>query len=169
MKLRVTTIALFAALLLGGCAEDVTVESVEGETLCYADYRQCVDPIFHVAINGSSGPVTCSASGCHDVNAGSGGGFKVFANPSDDVELTANFFAAKAFANLAAPGDSKLLLEPLSGISAISGTHTGGDIFPSTGDACYTAIRDWIDNTVDDANAGACGACSAPTLASCGF
>lgn len=156
-------------LALGGCADEVSVEPLSGETLCFADYQQCVDPILHASINGSGGPVSCSASGCHDVAAGSGGGFKVFVNPANETELMANFFAAKAFANLAVPTDSKLLLEPLSGISAISGTHTGGDIFPGTGDACYAAILDWASRSVDDANAVACGACTAPTLADCGF
>ena len=167
--MSVRLLAAGSLLVLVAC-DDVTVESLPAtaDTLCFNDYKACVDPVFHAVINGERGATTCSASGCHDVNAGSGGGFKVFPDPTNNVEFISNINAAQAFANLASPSDSKLLLEPLNGISAISGTHTGGNIFPDTGDACYEAIINWIANQVDDTMQG-CGVCTEPNITQCGF
>lgn len=174
--LRTLTVALL--MLAAGLAGCDTVEVVGDEgnaqTLCLADYAQCIDPILHAPMLGSLGPVTCSASGCHDVAAGSGGSFKIFASPDPaspdyDQQILANFIAAKAFANLDSPADSKLLLEPLVGVSTISGVHTGGDIFPNTADACYVAMRDWITTRVSRREDPACGVCTVPALATCGF
>lgn len=163
----------FLALLLsaGGCKEvEVTPAAAENRTLCYADFELCVSPILDQQLSGRSGPVTCAASGCHDQAAGSGGAFKIYAQPAPgSAEMLANFFAARAFANLDDPGQSKLLLEPLQGVSSISGTHTGGDIFPTTGDACYVAIHDWISTQVEASDSSACGQCVAPDTAACGY
>ncbi len=160
------------ALALAGCNDDVSFEPVaaSGETLCVADYQQCVNPIFDAVISGRTGQATCAASGCHDVGAGSGGAFKIFpgAQP-DSPEMLANFFAAKGFANLNDPDQSKVLLEPLQGAFSVSGTHTGGDIFPATTDACYGAIRQWISVRVDDAEGTSCGFCAPIDIGSCGY
>ena len=83
--------------------------------------------------------------------------------------MLANFFAAKSFSNLDNPAQSKLLLEPLQGVFSITGTHTGGDIFPDTADECYLAIFNWISTRVDDLNSANCGVCTAAVLASCGY
>ncbi len=168
---------LSAILLVAGlhaalvACNDVSVEPVPstGSTLCLVDFETCVDPIFNAAINGRNGATTCSASGCHDISAGSGGGFKVFANSSDPVELLSNFNAAQAFAFLNSPADSKLLLEPLNGISAISGTHAGGDIFPNASDPCYQTILSWVSNRVESSDSSTCGSCSVPDFNQCGF
>jgi hypothetical protein len=165
---------LVVSACLAGC-DTVTVEPHGGQTLCLADYQQCVDPILHAAINGpSGGPLTCSAGGCHNVDSGSGGGFELYPdpNPTDpdfDDQILANFISAKAFANLSAPADSKLLLEPLQGVFAISGTHTGGDIFPDTNDACYVAMHDWISNRVSTRDDPGCGVCTLPDVSICGY
>jgi hypothetical protein len=161
-----------AAALLWGCGGDIENQpaAATGGTLCVADFAQCVNPVFDAVINGRTGPTTCSASGCHDVGAGSGGAFKIFpgAEPGS-VEMLANFFAAKAFSNLDNPDQSKLLLEPLQGVFSITGTHTGGDIFPSELDPCYIAIRNWIALRVDDEQGSACGFCAPPPLPECGY
>lgn len=172
---RGATLAVLAlAVCLAGC-DTVSVEPAGGQTLCLADYRQCVDPVLQAAISGpSGGPVTCSASGCHNVDSGSGGGFELFpapdpADPDFDAQMLANFISAKAFANLDNPAESKLLLEPLQGVFAVSGTHTGGDIFPDTADACYLAIRDWIGTRVSARDDPACGVCAPPDVGTCGY
>lgn len=163
---------LLAAIvgLAAGC-EQVTVEQSQatGQTLCRLDYETCVDPIFHSVISGRTGPVTCSASGCHDNVSGSGGGLKLVPNPGTPADLQANFLRARTFGNLNAPDQSKLLLEPLTGQSAISGTHTGGDIFPGTNDACYRVVRDWIALAVDSEDSTSCGVCVPVNVAQCGF
>ncbi len=157
---------------LTACGDDVSVEPVtaSGSALCVADFEQCVNPVFDAVITASGGQATCAGSGCHDVNAGSGGAFKVFpqAEPGSP-EMMSNFFAAKGFANLNDPDQSKLLLEPLRGVFAISGTHTGGDIFPNTADACYGVIHDWISIRVEDSNASSCGFCTPVDVSTCGF
>jgi hypothetical protein len=61
------------------------------------------------------------------------------------------------------------LLEPLTGVSAISGTHAGGDIFPSTEDPCYQGLLSWIANRVEDSDSSNCGNCTVPNTSLCGF
>ena len=164
--------AALVAMTLVAC-DSVDVEeqdNASGQTLCVADYETCVNPILDATLNSSTGPTTCSASGCHDQGSGSGGAFKIFSGATPgSTEMLANFFAAKAFANLDDSTQSKLLLEPLQGISSITGTHTGGDIFPDTGGACYVAIQNWISTRVDDTDSSSCGFCTPPSLGTCGF
>ncbi len=171
-SIRSLLIVTAAAFLVAACDDDVSQEEVAatGQTLCVADYEACVNPIFDAVVSGRTGQTTCSSSGCHDVNAGSGGAFKIFpgAEPGSP-EIMANFFAAKAFANLDNPPLSKVVLEPMQGVSSITGTHTGGDIFPSPADSCASALLDWISIRVDDSAAATCGTCVPPELASCGY
>jgi hypothetical protein len=164
-------IAVCLLALVAACNEVDNVQQAQAaQTLCIADFEVCVNPIFDGTLNGRVGQVTCSASGCHNQAAGSGGAFKIFANAQPgSTEMLANFFAAKSFANLNDPAQSKLLLEPLQGVFSITGTHTGGDIFPDTADQCYQAIFNWISTRVDDRNSSGCGVCVAAALASCGF
>lgn len=160
-----------AALLLAGCADPAETEPAEqssGSSLCLADHERCVAPMLDALL--PSRTATCSSSGCHSLQVGSGRAFKIYpgARPGS-AEMLANFCAAGAFANLDRPADSKLLLEPLAGSASITGTHTGGDIFPNTGNACYQAALLWIRQRVEASDASSCGSCSAPSLASCGY
>ncbi len=157
-------------VLVAGTAacRDVSVEERDetGQALCFADYQACVDPIFNGHISG----VSCSTSSCHDQGAGSGGGFKIFPNLSEgDPEMLANYFAARSFANLNEPDQSKLLLEPLQGSFGITGSHGGGNIFPDRNDLCYQVIRDWISHRVDDSNSESCGVCTPVDVSLCGY
>jgi hypothetical protein len=54
-------------------------------------------------------------------------------------------------------------------VFSITGTHTGGDIFPDPDDPCYQAIRAWISTRVDDEEAAGCGFCAPPPLPECGY
>jgi len=157
--------------MLVACGEQVTVQQIStGVTLCQNDFEVCVNPIFNSPMRRSDGStVTCASGGCHEVGVGFGGAFKIFPNAATASELEANFIVAKAFSNLNSPADSKLLLEPLTGTSSITGSHTGGDIFTSQGDACYIAIRNWIANPVDDQTSPQCGLCTPPNLTQCGY
>lgn len=167
--------ALFIAVLLlalAACNDSVDNEPVAatGGTLCVADFEQCVNPIFDAVITGSTGQTTCAGSGCHEVGTGSGGAFKVFANAQPgSPEILSNFFAAKGFANLDDPDKSKVLLEPLQGEFSISGTHTGGDIFPDTADACYQTVFQWASTRVSETDSSSCGLCSTVNTATCGY
>lgn len=133
-------LAVSSLLCLSAC-EEVDVKEVAGErTLEFDFYRDEVNPIFDKMIADRS----CSASGCHDVHSGSGGAFKIYPNTTDLAELTANFYSAKAFANLSEPERSKLLLEPLTGTFSIVGSHAGGNLFTDTSDPDYQTILTWI-------------------------
>ena len=172
MAPRKVITAVLALVAAAGCNDDVNVEETasSGQTLCVSDFEACVNPIFDEIVMGRAGQTTCSASGCHDTGAGSGGAFKIFPNAAPgSTEMMANFFSAKAFANLDSPPNSKLLLEPLQGISSVTGTHTGGDIFPTTSDACYETIIDWVSKRVDSEDSGSCGLCAPVVAASCGY
>jgi len=164
---------IFMAVVVAACDPvDPVGENTAfaGRSLCFQNYQFCVDPIFHANLLGSAGSVNCSSSGCHDTNAGSGGGFKVFLSPAlNSEEMLSNFFTAQAFANFSAPPDSKLLLEPLTGTFSVSGSHAGGDILFDRSDPCYLAIIDWINEQVNDENSTSCGQCTPPTLSACGY
>jgi hypothetical protein len=158
-------------LLLQGC-NNVSDQPVQasGSSLCLSDYQRCVNPIFDAVIQGRTGPVTCSAGGCHSQATGSGGAFKIFPNAqAGSTQMLANFFSAESFADLNDPPNSRLLQKPTAGRAASVGGHAGGDIFPSTSDACHVAIQNWISNRVDDPNAAACGTCVAPDISTCGY
>lgn len=160
-------VVLAASMGVGGCNQ-VTPEPVQssGSTLCVSDFERCVTPVLDASINSRTGPATCSAAGCHSQASGSGGAFKIFPNPQPgSSQSLANFFAARGFANLDNPSASRLLTKP----DADSVPHAGGDIFPSTADACRAAIATWISNRVDNENAASCGACQVPAISTCGY
>ncbi len=157
--------------LLAACGTDVPPgTAATGQTLCQNNFNVCINPIFNSPMVRSNGDVvTCASGGCHEVGAGFGGSFKIYPGATEPTELQANYLVAVAFANLTSPSSSKLLLEPLAGTSAITGSHTGGDIFPNTSDACYSAILTWISNSVSDQSDPRCASCSVPVLANCGY
>lgn len=130
------------ALVVGGCGNDIPSSSViSGLTLSCPTFQTNVNPIFDLDIGGR----TCSSSGCHSVNGGSGGAFKIYPNAvAGSLQMEANYLAAKGFTNLSSVADSKLLLEPLAGAQVSVGPHTGGDIFPDTSDLNYIVMYAWI-------------------------
>lgn len=154
--------------LVAACGAEVANQPVtSGNTLCQNNYNVCINPIFNQSMRRSNGDVIqCASGGCHEVGAGFGGSFKIYANAASPTELQANYLVSLAFSNLNSAADSKLLLEPLAGTSSITGSHTGGDIFPSNGDACYAAINAWISTVVDDQ--ASCVPCGGPP-AGCGY
>jgi hypothetical protein len=137
---------LMLALSLGACGVDVSNSPLPaGNTLHCPTFQVSVNPIFGQDIGGR----TCSASGCHLIGESAGGAFKIYANATvDSAEMQYNYLVAKAFSNLTDPPQSKLLLEPLAGAQSIVGSHAGGDIFASTGDANYQTILAWVTNQV---------------------
>ena len=110
------------------------------------------EPVFNSTVNAvfdlNIGGRTCASAGCHLFGAGSGGSFQVYANAGGDTaKLLANYTSASKLANLVTPSQSKLLLEPLTGVFSIVGSHAGGDIFVLN-DTNYTIIFNWINNPV---------------------
>lgn len=151
------SLLLGVTALLAGCGSQISPSTNDsGLTLDCPNIFQSTTPgvgvnrIFDLNINGK----TCSAGGCHSVYTSSGGAFKIYPNAVPNTpEMQANFYAAKAFANLSSPTESKLLLEPLAGSQAIVGGHGGGDIFPDTLDPNYITILAWIANQIQGPSA----------------
>jgi hypothetical protein len=160
-----------AVLQIAACGVDVGGGVVAtGTTLCQNYFEVCINPIFNMNIRRSDGDIiACASGGCHEVGAGFGGSFKIYPTPATATEIQANFVVSRAFANLVSPPDSKLLLEPLAGAGGITGSHTGGDIFPGTSDACYAMILNWISNQVSDPLGPSCGSLCAAPPATCGY
>jgi len=114
------------------------------------NYIDDINPIFDQNIAGK----TCSAAGCHQVNNGTGGNFRVIPNADliidNDERMAAysiNYTSASAFANISSPASSPLLLEPLTGTFPSVGGHGGGDIF-ILNDPSYSLIIQWISDPV---------------------
>lgn len=143
--LRNVSTLVVLTLFLGCDPVDVEPQQV-GLELDYTYFVVNVNPLFSTPINAR----VCSDSGCHNVNGGSGGSFRLYPNLDSnanacDPEMLANYISAKAFANLNSAENSKLVLEPLAGSFSLTGSHAGGDIFPDTADPNYTAIISWIN------------------------
>jgi len=109
-----------------------------------------INPIFDQNIAGK----TCSSAGCHQVNNGTGGNFRVIPDADliidDDERMAAysiNYTSASAFTNISSPASSSLLLEPLTGTFPSVGGHGGGDIF-ILNDLNYSLIIQWISDPV---------------------
>ena len=155
-------------LQLAGCGADVGSGSAanNGQTLCLNDFIACVNPIYDASMQNIVGQtVQCASSGCHLSGSGSGGNLRVFSNSVNAGELQINFISSLSNANLGAPASSKLLTKPVAGAVG----HAGGDVIPDSSDPCYAAILAWVTNSVADQADPACGSCTAPTLASCGY
>lgn len=141
--------------------------------VCENDFDTCIMPILSSQIRREGGAfVSCMDGNCH-VAGGNGGRFTLGANSA------ANLQSVKNLINLSGPASSLLLVEPTNdnvAASAVAGTHGGGNIFQATGDACYRAIRIWLENQFSPPASGNCGLCqvtpdasvSNPTL-SCGY
>lgn len=159
---RLTLAALCAASVIS-CGEPVpTQPSDSTNEVCAADFQTCVMPVLTGQIRRRGGAiVSCTDSNCH-VAGGTGGRFTIGA------DSTANMQAVLNLVNFASPGDSLILVEPTQddiAPSAVAGTHGGGEIFGSLGNACYQAIHGWI-------TAGSnCGVCTAVanTFTSCSY
>lgn len=133
------------AISLSGCGSDIpSTEVTTGLTLDCAVFQANVNAIFDQDFSGR----TCSASGCHNVSGSAGGAFKIHPNAAmATTQMEANYLAAKGFANLNSPTQSKLLLEPLAGSQSIVGSHAGGDIFTG-GEPEYATILNWISTQI---------------------
>ena len=144
---HISLLVYAAFFLLAGCNEVDLEPAANTQQLCQEYYEACINPLLtqpHSIISRGVS-VTCSSAGCHDNVAGSGGAFKIDSSAQAGTDaMTTNYHAARGFTNLSDPVNSKLLLEPLAGSDAISGTHGGGDIFADPNDSAYQEIYYWI-------------------------
>ncbi len=135
---------------------------VSGRALSFAYFQRCINPIFLAQLpnqlGGSSSTNTCSASGCHAAQAGTGGALRLFPNaqPIDlsdpantpDVirasDMYKNFYSAQAAVVIGSIPQSRLLAKPL----LLGVLHGGGLIFLSQDDPNARLIEYWINRPV---------------------
>jgi len=168
-----------SGLFLAGCGAEVNGGAVanNGQTLCFSDFENCINPIFNTPMQNRTGQtnIQCASGGCHEIGGGFAGSLRLYPNilpgtldPTEQSRLQTNFLSTLANANLGNPSSSKLLLKPLVGNSGNNDAHSGGDILPNNSDPCYSAILAWVTNRVPDQADAACGGCT-PVLAACGY
>lgn len=151
---RPLRLAMLGLVLVGtaGCKDIAIQAAPHGQQLCQEFFEACVAPLLLNPIDVPSRgiAVTCAAEGCHNINSGAGGAFKLYptATPGSD-EISANYLSARSFSNISDPATSRLLLEPLAGSDAIVGSHGGGDIFADPNDSRYQEIYYWLMHPQD--------------------
>jgi hypothetical protein len=131
-----------------------------GQSLSFAYFQKCINPIFlaqlQITQNGHTSTNTCSGSGCHDSNTGTGGALRVVvaakavdvtdpANTPDVIRATdmyKNFYSAQG---VTVPGDAtqSLLFEKPQLLGVL---HGGGLIFQNPDDPNVKLIAYWIDH-----------------------
>jgi hypothetical protein len=177
--------AWLLGLALAGCGggsaldnpADVTnSEADAGQKLSFAYYQKCINPIFLelLPIQGTSVTNTCAAGGCHDVNTGSGGSFRITQGAADvtigatpdaaAIRLTdmyKNFKSAQGQVVFADPSASRLINKPL-----VRGVlHGGGRIFLDDTDPKVQLLLYWMSHPAatgqDEFSAAAPASCAA--------
>lgn len=131
-----------------------------GDKLAFAYFQKCIEPIFleplPIVQNGVSSTNTCSGSGCHDSNTGTGGALRIIvaaqpvdlsdaANTPDVIRLTdmyKNFYSAQGVTIPGSPIQSRLFDKPL----LLNVLHGGGQIFTSQDDPHIKLISYWISH-----------------------
>jgi hypothetical protein len=173
----VANLTLVAALLAGcgGGGDPLTNPSnvtnpttTGGASLAFPYFEKCIFPIFlkqlPITQNGVTSTNTCSGSGCHDSNTGTGGALRVIvaATPIADADVAAaatdaataatirasdmykNFYSAQGTTVFGSPIQSRLFEKPL----LLNVLHGGGRIFASQDDPNAKLIAYWISHPI---------------------
>jgi len=129
----------------------VTNAPAAGQSLSFAYFQRCVDPIFEEPL---AVGLTCANAACHDNATGHGGAFRVIplaqpvdvtANAPDVIRTTPmyrNFLSALGEVIIGAPTQSLLINKPL----VRNVLHGGGLIFPDATVLEIRTIETWIGN-----------------------
>jgi len=157
--------AMAALAALAGCGGSANVANpaVTGsQSLSFAYFQRCINPIFQAqlqtSLNGTTQLNTCAAAGCHAAATGAGGALRIvpgaqIVDLSDPANTPAvimasdmfrNFYSAQGEVVIASPALSKLLNKP----ELHNTLHGGGLIFTSTTDPHVQLITYWINNPV---------------------
>ncbi len=156
------------ALALAGCGgggsnplgnpSDISNPAADaGQKLSFAFYQKCINPIFleQLPIEGTSVTNTCAAGGCHDLNTGSGGAFRINQSAtgltlgtSPDAaairlsDMYKNFKSTQGQVVFADPSASRLINKPL-----VRGVlHGGGRIFLDDSDPNAKLLLYWMSH-----------------------
>jgi len=135
-----------------------------GQSLSFAYFQQCVNPIFLAALpnplNNGATTNTCSSAGCHDDATGRGAAFRIvptatpvptsggsanFTQTEAQIETTdmyKNFLSTQGMVIVGNPAESLLINKPLTrGV-----LHGGGLIFANDQDPNIKQMEFWISN-----------------------
>jgi hypothetical protein len=136
--------------------------SVSGQTLSYAYFQRCINPIFiaqlQLQVNGAIVTNTCAGAGCHANATGAGGAFRIVpaaqpldltdpANTPDAMrasDMYKNFYSAQGEVLVGAPLQSRLIDKPL----LLNVLHGGGRIFADQTDPNVQLLMYWITHPV---------------------
>jgi hypothetical protein len=145
---------------LGNPPQVVNSGGATGQSLSFAYFQRCVNPILQAAhtidLNGVVTSNTCSSAGCHAAATGRGGALRLIstattvdltdpANTSAVIQTTdmyKNFYSAQAEVIINNPGQSLLINKPL----LRNVLHGGGLIFSSAQDPNILIMEYWISN-----------------------
>lgn len=160
------TTALGATVLVAGCGGGGLPDTVSnpagsgGDKLAFAYFQKCIAPIFLAQLpivqNGVTSTNTCSGSGCHDSNTGTGGALRIVvaAQPVDlsdlantpavirTTDMYKNFYSAQGVTVPGSPLQSRLFQKPL----LLGVLHGGGQVFASQSDPNAKLIAYWISH-----------------------
>ncbi|MFG6489236.1 hypothetical protein ACG04R_21310 [Roseateles sp. BYS78W] len=182
---RIRSGAWLLSLALAGCGggsaldnpSDISNPAADaGQKLSFAYYQKCINPIFlaSLPIQGTSVTNTCAAGGCHDVNTGSGGSFRINQGATDVTigatpdaaalrltDMYKNFKSAQGQVVFADPSASRLINKPL-----VRGVlHGGGRIFLDDTDPNARLLLYWMSHPAaqgqDEFSAAAPASCAA--------
>ncbi len=129
-----------------------------GQSLSFAYFQRCINPIFIAQLPIPGAPVgttnTCAGSGCHDNAAGTGGAFRVIpsaqnvdlTNPANtpdvirNTDMYKNFYSSQGEVVFTAIAQSRLITKPL----VRNVLHGGGLIFATDLDNNVRLIQYWM-------------------------
>ena len=147
---------------LGNASEIANTSGPAGQTLSYAYFQRCINPIFlaqlQIQLGSTTATNTCAAAGCHAAATGAGGAFRIVpsaqvvdvTNPANTaavirtMDMYKNFYSAQSETIVGTPLDSKLIKKPL----LLNVLHGGGRIFANTDDPHVQLMEYWINNPV---------------------
>ena len=136
--------------------------SASGQTLSFAYFQRCVEPVFNaqlqIQLNGVTSTNTCAGSGCHANATGAGGAFRVvpsaqivdLADPANTPavirvsDMYKNFYSAQGEVIVGSTTQTRLLTKPL----LLNVLHGGGRIFASMTDPNAQIIAYWVTHPV---------------------
>lgn len=131
-----------------------------GQSLSFAYFQRCINPIFlevlPITLNGVATNNSCSNSGCHANATGTGGAFRIIPTAQViDVTLSTNtpaviratdmyknFYSTEGEAVINDPVQSLLINKPL----VRNVLHGGGLIFPNAQDPHIALMQYWISH-----------------------
>ncbi|MET3106240.1 putative spore protein YtfJ [Oxalobacteraceae bacterium GrIS 2.11] len=142
---------------LGNPPTVINTPVTTNQSLSFAYYQRCINPIFEAQLQSASGQSnTCSSAGCHAYASGAGGALRIIptaqlvdvtnsANTSAVIkasDMYKNFYSTQSEVVVASPTQSRLLNKPL-----LRGVlHGGGLIFSDANDPHVRLMSYWINN-----------------------